>query len=68
MEAMKNARRALVALPLAAMGGLASAATDVTSLVTDIGGEKTSISTIGVAILGVIVAAAVFMWLRKVIR
>ena len=67
---VKRARSAVVAVPLAvgAFAARAADALDVSPLVTDISAQKTNVGTIGMAILGIIVAIACFMWIRRCIK
>lgn len=41
---------------------------DVTPVVAEISGSKASIALIGTTVLGVIVALAVFVWIRRAIK
>lgn len=61
---MKNVK-ALAALAAVSMAGAANAAIDISSEVT---AAKTDIGTAGGLIIGVVVAIAVFAWLRRVIK
>lgn len=69
---MKKLKSALVAIPAYALAtGQAfaqSTGVDVTEVVAEITGAKTSVGTIGVTVLGVIVALAVFVWIRRAIK
>lgn len=48
--------------------GAASAAVDVAALVTEMEGNKTPIGLVGMASLGLVVAIAAFVWIRKAMR
>lgn len=62
----------LLAITLASAASLLATATahavEVTELVTEIGAQKASVSTIGMTILGVIVAIVCFNWIRRAIK
>lgn len=54
----------------ALVAGVASAqsAIDVSSTVTGIGNQLTSVLSVGGAILGIVVAIVAFRWVRRVLR
>lgn len=56
---------AVAALSLALASGVASAAVDISS---EVGSAKTDIGTAGALVIGVVVAVAVFSWIRRVIK
>jgi hypothetical protein len=62
---MKTNLKYLAALALASAAGVSQAAVDISTEVT---AAKTDINTAGAAIIGVIVAIAVFSWIRRVIK
>ena len=62
---MKKLYLAVVGGGLALASGLASAAVDVTDIVTDILGAAAPIALIGGAVLTVHYGAKVFKWVRK---
>ena len=68
----KLARIALVAAPLSLLQSLshaaAGAAVDVADTVSTIGAQLVPIGLIGVGILGVTVAVAAFVWVKKGIK
>lgn len=66
-QKMKYGLAAIPAYVLTAGSAMAEGV-DVAGIVTEITGAKASISTIGIAVLGVIVALAVFAWVRRAIR
>ncbi len=72
MNKLKKMKAALVAIPAYALAtGQAfaqSTGVDVTDVVAEIGGAKTTVGTIGTTVLGVIVALAVFVWIRRAIK
>lgn len=65
---MKKTRLALVAIPAFVAASAQAAAVDVSGVVADIGDQIGSVSDIGMAILGVVVAIACFMWIRRSIK
>lgn len=68
-QKMKYGLAAIPAYALTAGSAMAqSTGVDVAGIVTEITGAKASISTIGIAVLGVVVALAVFAWVRRAIR
>jgi hypothetical protein len=68
----KKIQLALLAIPayLAATGTALAQSTgvDVTSLASEITAQKTSVTTIGLAILGVVLAIVCFNWIRRSIK
>lgn len=62
---MKKLYAALVGGGLALASGLASAAVDVTDIVTEITGAAAPIALIGGAVLTIHYGAKVFKWVRK---
>lgn len=68
----KKVQLALLAIPayLAATGTAMAQSTgvDVSGLVTEIGAQKASVSSIGLAILGVVLAIVCFAWIRRSIK
>ena len=66
----KKLKLALAAIPAFAMATAARAegGVDVAALVTEITAQKASVSTIGIAILGVILAIVCFNWIRRSIK
>lgn|GEM_PF-3783442 len=64
----KKTRLALLAIPAFAAASAQAAAVDVSSVVADIGDQVGSVTNIGMAILGVVVAIACFMWIRRSIK
>ena len=65
---LKKTYLALMAIPAFAMNQAYAAAIDVSSIVSDIGDQKTSVADIGMVILGVVVAIACFTWIRRSIK
>lgn len=65
---LKKTYLALLAIPAFAVSSAQAAGIDVSSVVTDITDQKGSVSEIGMAILGVVVAIACFMWIRRAIK
>ena len=61
---MKKNLKYLVALAFASAAGASQAAVDISAEVT---AAKADIATAGALVLGVVVAAAVFNWIRRVI-
>lgn len=59
-------KKSLLALPL--MGSSAVFAAVPASVTTGISDATTDVSTIGAAILGVVIVIVAFNWLRKVIK
>lgn len=55
-------------LALSGMAMAQDAGVDVTPVVTEITASKASIALIGTTVLGVIVALAVFVWIRRAIK
>lgn len=55
-------------LALSGMAMAQDAGVDVTPVVTEITASKASIGLIGTTVLGVIVALAVFVWIRRAIK
>lgn len=55
-------------LALSGMALAEGAGVDVAPVVTEINASKTSIALIGTTVLGVIVALAVFVWIRRAIK
>lgn len=72
MKNLKKLKHALVAIPayMLATGYALAADTgfDVGPVVTEIGASKVSIGLIGTAVISVIVALAVFVWIRRAIK
>ncbi|PIG00386.1 major capsid protein [Comamonas sp. 26] len=67
----KKLKLALAAVPafvLATVGTAHAEAVDVTTLVADITGQKASVGSIGLAILGVVLAIVCFNWIRRSIK
>ncbi|WP_120970484.1 major capsid protein [Comamonas sp. lk] len=64
----KSLKAALVAIPAFAMATASHAAIDVTGVVTEITGSKDPVGLIGMAILGVAVTLATFLWIRRAIK
>ena len=68
----KKLQLALAAIPAFVMATSAHAAgesgVDVTSLVAEITAQKASVGTIGIAILGVVLAIVCFNWIRRSIK
>lgn len=62
---MKNKLKYLAGLAMLAAAGASQAAIDITP---DTTAAKADVSAAGVAIIGVVVAAAAFTWIRRVIR
>lgn len=55
-------------LAISGMALAQDAGVDVTPVVAEISASKTSIGLIGTTVLGVIVALAVFVWIRRAIK
>ena len=72
MNAMKRYGAKIAAagtgLMLSGMAMAQSTGVDVTEVVTEISGSKVSVAAIGTAVLSVMVALAVFVWVRRAIR
>lgn len=65
----KKLKLALLAIPAFVAATTAHAqAIDVASLVTEITAQKASVGTIGLAILGVVLAIVCFNWIRRSIK
>lgn len=64
----KSLKLALLGIPAFAMATASHAAVDVTGLVTEITGTKDPVGLIGMAVLGVIVTVATFLWIRRAIK
>lgn len=65
MQFIKRSTPALAGAALLAVSGLASAAVDVTEVVTEIEGAAGPIAAIGAAVLIVMVGIKVYKWVRR---
>ncbi|UYZ91020.1 major capsid protein [Moraxella bovis] len=64
----KHATNASLALAVGVSSVPAFAAVDVTELVTEIGGNKTGMNSVGMAILGLVVLVVGFGMIRRMMR